>query len=68
MHYAVVIKYKKRIRDFSGKYGAKSLDVPMVVLDDNKYLEIKEIIKKRKENRAKCVRDETLKFDEVFKK
>ena len=59
---------KKKIRGFSGKYGAKSLDVPMVVLDDNKYLEIKEIIKKRKENRAKCVRDETLKFDEVFKK
>ena len=58
----------KKIRGFSGKYGAKILEVPKIIMNDAKYLEIEKIMKTRKEGRSECIRDATLKFDEVFKK
>ena len=59
---------KKQATGFSGKYGAKSLKVPEVVLDKDEYQKIKEAIEDIKRRRKECQKSKDTDFDSMFKK
>lgn len=56
----------KKANGFSGKYKAKLLKVPEVILDDTKYTEIKKKLKEIEEKRKACLKNNNPNFDKIF--